>query len=134
MKKYFVCFIYAFIIALAVLDQLIKNLKLENSKPVVRNSNFLFGFLRNYEAIYLIISILLAVIIAAVFLYSKNFLEKIGWLLILSGGISNIIDKVRFNAIIDYFSLLGFSKFNLGDIMIYTGLVVLLSFCLEIKF
>lgn len=132
MKKQLIYFAYTAVITLAVLDQFIKNFKFKRSELAVLNSSFLFGLGGNINKTYLIISIILAAIIAAFFIYLKIFWEKLGLLLIFSGATSNIIDKIRFNAVIDYFSLFGFSKFNLGDVMIYAGVGVILNFKFQI--
>ena len=56
--------------------------------------------------------------------------EKLGTSLVLGGGLSNLYDRMKKGYVVDYFSIrLGKLKkivFNLGDIFIFLGAVILL--------
>lgn len=61
-------------------------------------------------------------------------LEYISWLLILGGGMGNLIDRVRNQVVVDYLSLqfMNFAVFNFADICVCVG-VGLLALCLVLE-
>lgn len=62
------------------------------------------------------------------FLTEQNGVKKAGLLLILSGALSNAIDRLQFGYVIDYFTILyGKLKriiFNLGDFFVFAGMLL----------
>ena len=61
-------------------------------------------------------------------------LEYIGWLFVLGGGIGNLVDRVMNGEVVDYINLLfmNFAVFNFADILVCTGIgLLLLSLLLE---
>jgi len=92
------------------------------------NRGIAFGFGADY---YLIIALYLLIILALVF-YLLNAYRKKHWLsawaltLILTGGCSNLIDRLKYGGVIDYFDLKYFSVFNLADALICLGVVMIL--------
>jgi signal peptidase II len=76
--------------------------------------------------ITLIVSVLFLIIIQAKI---KKILDKKSLLLltfILFGAISNLLDRFLYNAVVDYFDLKYFTIFNLADVMISAGVVILI--------
>jgi len=58
------------------------------------------------------------------------FLERLGWLFVISGALGNIIDRVRFNYVIDFIetAFIEFPVFNIADCFVCVGVgLVLLS-------
>lgn len=77
---------------------------------------------------------LLAVAWYLLFKKPAKKLEYIGWLLVLSGGVGNLIDRVLNGEVVDYFNFLfmDFAVFNFADVLITTGIgLLLLSLLLE---
>lgn len=62
----------------------------------------------------------------------KKRLEYLAWVLILAGGVGNLIDRVARGAVVDLFDTLfiEFAVFNVADICITVGFGLLLLFCL----
>jgi signal peptidase II len=58
----------------------------------------------------------------------KNWLLKTGFTLIISGAISNIIDRIYFGCVIDFIDLRIWPVFNLADIYITIGAIILIFF------
>jgi signal peptidase II len=52
---------------------------------------------------------------------SRSFFQQIPFVLILSGGIGNIIDRVIYGCVIDYIPFAMFSTFNFADALISFG-------------
>jgi signal peptidase II len=125
-----------FVILAVGLDQFTKHLaevKLKDNAPFVvvknvfelyylENKGAAFGILENHRIIFVIISVV--VLIAIVFIYQRLFDKpKFVWLrvvavLIASGAIGNLIDRVRYAYVVDffYFKPINFPVFNVADI------------------
>lgn len=67
------------------------------------------------------------------FLKSKNYLEKISLVLILSGAISNTIDRLARGCVIDFINLKYWPIFNLADIYITIGISLLIVIYIKYK-
>lgn len=62
-------------------------------------------------------------------LVKKSYLSQIYPLtLILFGAISNLTDRLQFGFVVDYFDLNYFTVFNLADMMIVGGIIMLLCY------
>ena len=55
-----------------------------------------------------------------------KFISQIPLLLILGGGISNLIDRVYYGCVVDYIPFLNISSFNFADVCITAGAGVIL--------
>lgn len=75
---------------------------------------------------YIYISILsLAVFVLLVWLFDKKIQNSIGYVLILSGGISNLLDRVTYGGVVDFFSSNFWPTFNFADAFITIGAVLI---------
>lgn len=103
----------------------------------LENQGAAFGILQNQQLFFLISGIV--VFIAATFFYirmphTKRFnLLRVCLVLIISGAIGNMIDRVRLQYVVDffYFKLIDFPIFNVADIYVTVaaiGLVILILF------
>ena len=103
----------------------------------LENRGAAFGLLQNQQAFFLIIASITLLFI--VYLYirmpqTKHYLWlRICMISITAGAIGNMIDRVRFQYVVDflYFELIDFPIFNVADIFATVatfGLVILLLF------
>ena len=56
----------------------------------------------------------------------NNFFSVFACMLILSGAFGNLIDRIRFGYVIDWILLFQLSIFNISDIAIGAGIIILL--------
>lgn len=72
-------------------------------------------------------SIALLAIIAYLFIKRPCKTEYMAWVLVLSGGIGNLIDRILSNVVVDYINFLfvNFAVFNFADILICLGIGLL---------
>ena len=115
---------------LFLFDSSIFKFKLE----ILLNPNIAFGI----PVPPFIITLLLAIIISSLVYYLIKFIQAnqptvvICLTLIISGAVSNVIDRIRFSSVIDYLSLtlynFNWPSFNLAD-----ALIVVTAVCLIIK-
>ena len=77
-------------------------------------------------AIISLISLLIAVIFFLIFFKQERKPEIILLSLILAGAVSNIIDRLTYGYVIDYLYLKNFTIFNLADMMISGGALLLI--------
>lgn len=98
----------------------------------LENKGAAFGLLQNQKWFFVIIgvSFVLLAIFALSYIptYSKYRALRICILLIATGAVGNIIDRVRLNYVIDflYFSYINFPIFNVADIYVSCGTVLLI--------
>lgn len=100
------------------------------------NKGAAFSILQGQQA-FLILFTTIAMVAIAVYLIWKrpdSKLEFIAWLLVLSGGVGNLIDRVMNQQVVDYlnFLFMRFAIFNFADILVCTGIgLLLISLLLE---
>ena len=134
------------VIVCVIFDQWTKMLAIANLKdqtPFViwegvfklqylENRGAAFGIFQNKQ-IYFIVSAII-IFIVAVWFYTKVPMNKrflpirICAVLICAGGIGNLIDRLRFNYVVDffYFELINFPIFNVADIYVTLAAVALI--------
>ncbi len=96
------------------------------------NRGIAFSFLsnsgntRNISMVIAIMLFLIFYILGEIRYFNKlNLYQFIGLLLMACGGISNLIDRVIYGAVIDYIHLWRFPWFNLSDVIIVLGLALI---------
>ena len=97
------------------------------------NSGFPFGFMKKYPQIIRSIPLIITSGILGVFSYllpkKGNIVLKTGLAIILGGSISNLYDRFIRKYVVDYFSInikpIKKVIFNLGDIFIFLGSIIL---------
>jgi signal peptidase II len=111
-------FLFATLVAL---DQFAKYL----SNNFVCNKNIAWS-IPIAPAIFYFVWIAIVTGLIYIFLKSKNIYQKIFLIIILSGAISNIIDRLRFGCVVDYIDLKFFPVFNLADVYITLGIIFII--------
>ena len=132
--------LYTVIIAAVILlDQFTKNLAVEHLKPIdtvpvipdalhltyVTNYGAAFGMLADHRWVFLAVSTV-AIILMAAYLYYKrdeHILLGISMSFIIGGGIGNMIDRTLMGYVVDFvdFRLINFAVFNVADIFVCVG-------------
>jgi signal peptidase II len=99
------------------------------------NSGIAFGININFYLIILFYLIAIPILIwFLVFQYKqKKSLNILAVTLVIFGAISNLIDRVLFGGVIDYFDVKYWSVFNLADTMIVIGVTILIVLSLKDK-
>lgn len=139
--------IIIFSILLAGVDQLIKYLVVENLKPIstvavipglfsltyVENRGAAFGMLSNARWIFILFT--LAIIVAIIFVLFKyrvkSKLFNIAVVLIVGGGIGNLIDRIFYGFVVDYLSVSFFPPVcNFADYCITVGAGIMVIYLL----
>lgn len=97
----------------------------------VENPGAAFGLLANQTTFFIVITCL--VIIGIIVFYhrlahSSRWL-RLGLALQLGGAVGNLIDRLRFGFVIDFFDFRIWPVFNIADMAIVTGVALL---CLEL--
>lgn len=141
--------VYELIIALLIaIDQITKLWALNylnkvGSIPVIENVFHLtyvenrgaaFGMLQNNQIIFIIVAII-ASIYGLYYLHTKkvNLIGKCGILLIISGALGNLIDRIKLGFVVDYFDfkIIWEYVFNTADVFVVVGTILL---CIYIIF
>lgn len=135
---------------LVVIDQLSKyyittTMKLHDSIPVIKdvfeihyihNPGAAWGMLENQQLLFAICAIVASIFGAIYYVkcLQANTMKalRICIVVILAGAIGNLIDRVRFQYVIDfiYFKLIDFPVFNIADCYVTVGFFVMIIFVL----
>jgi signal peptidase II len=98
----------------------------------MRNSGIAFGLFHKYTFVLLtIICILLLVMTIYLykFWYKLQNIIRIALCFIISGGLSNLIDRLFYNSVIDFIdigiNMIRYPAFNTADMYIFIGLITL---------
>lgn len=97
----------------------------------LENRGAAFGILQNQLVFFLISTIM--ILVGITYCYIKMPTQKKFWpiriclILICSGAIGNLIDRIRFNYVVDflYFELIDFPIFNVADIYVTVSAIAL---------
>ena len=132
------------IVALIVLDQLVKAYVVQNialgeikswipnlvSLTYLQNRGAAFSMLQDQQWFFAVITL---VIMAGAIWYLHKHIEDSVWtvfglVLIIAGGLGNFIDRIRLGYVVDMFKFefIDFPIFNVADICLTVGVVVLL--------
>jgi len=107
--------------SLVALDQFAKYI----SNNSICNQNIAWN-IPVYPGIFYFVWIAIITGLIYSFLKSKNYYQKIFLILIFSGAISNVIDRLRFGCVVDYIDFKIWPVFNLADVYITVGAILLL--------
>lgn len=133
------------LLILVAVDQVTKYFVLENLKgrqPVeliegvfelqyLENRGAAFGMLQNGQVFFVFMAVVMMTIIIFVLLKMPVSRKYGPWhvflVMIAAGGIGNMIDRIRLNYVVDflYFSLIDFPIFNVADIFVSVGTIML---------
>lgn len=131
MKKWWFIWIILGIILIS-LDRITKYFFTSTKELLATNSGGLFGMFQGYNFIILILSIILIIIL---FWFIPRFktLEQIGIVFIVSGLISNSIDRALYGGVMDFIQWGAWPTFNLADSSMVGGVlwILLLQFYTE---
>lgn len=103
----------------------------------VENRGAAFGLFQNNQIIFVVVA-LVASIFGLYYLHkNKNIslIGKSGIILIISGAIGNLIDRVRLGFVVDYFDFRFIWEyvFNVADIFVVVGTILLCIYILTIE-
>jgi len=113
---------------LIALDQLAKLLAPQTK------TNFLFTYLCNKNiawnipvnaGVFYSVWIIIAAILIFIFFKTRSYSQKILLTFIFSGAVSNFIDRIRLGCAVDYIDLKFWPVFNLADVYITIGIIII---------
>lgn len=92
------------------------------------NKNIALGIpLKGLFFYFLLIVVLLLIIKILIISYQrKEKKEIVFWTLILIGASSNVLDRLKYGSVIDYFHFFHLTVLNLADVLIFVGAAALL--------
>lgn len=105
--------------AVIIVDQLTKLIATLISTPVLNRGGSGWPFSLLLSCIGLISAVI------GIWLVGDSYQKKIALTAIISAGISNVVDKLIHNGVVDIFTI-GSWEFNIADIIILAGVVALL--------
>ncbi|WP_028307429.1 signal peptidase II [Desulfitibacter alkalitolerans] len=128
-------------IVIVILDQLTKHFIIISMHPnesipvienifhitFVRNPGAAFGILQNQIAFFIVVTIIVIFLLVGVYwkLARENTILTIGLSLQLGGAVGNLIDRIRFSYVVDFLDFRVWPVFNVADMAIVTGVILL---------
>jgi signal peptidase II len=88
---------------------------------LIRNYYFALFFKEKIFYFFIFFLLILIVFLMVFYYQRKNFSHFLFLSFILIGGISNLLDRLFYGFVIDYFIFFNFFTFNLADLMIFLG-------------
>ncbi len=134
------------VVLLIAFDQFTKYLATQYLEPVgsmpfipgvmelryVLNDGAAFGFFagRTWLLIGFTGVALVALAIFAASRKNKTWLERVSYILIISGGVGNLIDRIVSGVVVDFFAttFINFAVFNVADCFVVVGTILLMLF------
>ena len=94
----------------------------------VRNPGAAFGILANKTTFFIVVSAIMIVLIlfGRRFFSTRRIAIHLAFALQMGGALGNLIDRVRFGYVIDFFDLRVWPVFNVADMAIVAGMILLL--------
>ena len=114
--------------ALVGIDQLIKLWASNVLQRFVLNQGMAFSLLSGKQ-LFLILATSAALLLVAYLLFFRSrgkLLQQIAFILVLAGGIGNLIDRVLNGEVVDYINplFIDFAVFNFADILVCVGVAL----------
>lgn len=102
----------------------------------ISNSGAAFGFFQNKTNILIAISIIaiILIIVLKIKLDLKSFLYNISLGFILGGAVGNLIDRIVWGEVTDWFHVVYFAVFNVADSFIVIGFGIIIIIILRTFF
>jgi signal peptidase II len=99
----------------------------------VENTGIAFGLFQGHPEIlsYVIFASVLCLLGGAWFLRNQKFAERLAYGFVLGGAIGNLVDRVRFQHVIDFIDFRVWPVFNLADSFITIGVCLFIYFSLR---
>lgn len=140
---------------LVAADQLIKHWAVENLMPVGTMDFIRFGDLeilglrytentgaafssfsgaRWFLTVFVLVMLVVLVVFTVKYKYKRPFF-LISSVMVISGGIGNLIDRVRIGYVVDYLDvkLFNFAIFNFADVCVVLGAIFMLLFVIFVE-
>ncbi len=130
---------FIFVLILIVIDQLTKLYFIGKhiylfkyfSFNFVANTGISFGFFKGYNILFILISLL--VILFVFYFYNKEKKHSLAFNFILAGAFGNLIDRIFRGYVIDFVDLGFWPVFNLADVFVTCGALLLLYYMMKEK-
>ncbi|MFH1854816.1 MAG: signal peptidase II [bacterium] len=119
-------------LVIVFVDQIIKRfLVIKFPSLVLINSNLAFGINFTSPLLLNILAILLFVVV--IYFFQNKKILSVPVVLILSGAVSNLLDRIFLGGVADYIDFKIWPSFNLADALIFSGSVLLVLQLLKKK-
>jgi len=133
---------YILALIIIVIDQITKyfivsNLTVFQSIPIIenifhityiRNKGMAFGMMQNQRLFFIIVT---TIVLSGIFVYyfknksSVTGIFKYSLFMVAAGAIGNLIDRIRLSYVIDFFDFRMWPVFNIADMAIVCGTIML---------
>ena len=134
---------FVLILLLIAADQLIKYLCILKLQPIgsvevipgllkltyVENRGAALGILQDQRIFFIVITIVFCIILFYILYFYRHhdFFSRFACIVIIAGGVGNLVDRIRLHFVVDYISVSFYSPvFNFADICVVAGVIAAL--------
>jgi signal peptidase II len=98
----------------------------------VHNSGGAFGVLAGKPAVFIAVSMVIAVAAVVVFvvLRGRRPVLRLALVFVFVGAVGNLIDRLTIGYVVDFFEVVGFPVFNVADSCVTVGAILLVLYAL----
>ncbi|MCX6101398.1 MAG: signal peptidase II [Candidatus Bipolaricaulota bacterium] len=98
----------------------------------VHNSGGAFGVLAGKPALFIAVSMVIAVaaVVAFVVLHGRRPFLRLALVFVFVGAVGNLIDRLTIGYVVDFFEVVGFPVFNVADSCVTVGAIFLVLYAL----
>ncbi len=119
--------VFLFIALTFIIRNITSFINLNYSEIILCNYGISFGILiQNYLFWIIWGSVISLLIYFFINSFKKSLLVSISYTLIIVGGVNNVIDRLIYGCVIDYIRIVPWNVFNLADVFISTGAIIIL--------
>jgi len=107
---------------------------IKNNQDILCNEGSAWGIIEN-QLLLKVVTIILITVVIRVYVKEKNKVLRFGWLMIFLGGFSNLLERIIYNCVIDYWKVFSWwPMFNLADVLITFGVfLIVINFSRKIE-
>ncbi len=130
-NKKITLFLVLIALIILVLDRLSKVAALQGAHE--KNYGLLFGLFASAEFRWLFVAVIIWVLCFFIYVLlleevHKNKLLLLGLLLMMTGLLGNLLDRILYGFVVDFISLGNLTTFNLSDVSITAGSLIVLGY------
>jgi len=98
----------------------------------VHNIGGAFGIFPGSGTLFIVVSAIIAIVITGLLLSKRaeSWLLRLGLSIVLAGAVGNLIDRVFYGYVLDFFEIRGFPVFNLADSCVTVGAILIIIYVL----
>jgi|GEM_PF-5742007 len=124
---------WVLLLILLLTDKLVKFYIQSSSENILINKHFIFGQFSFNRVLYFLLVVLALYYFLSAFINTQSWLQIISYSLLISGILSQAIDRLINGYVIDYINIFDITTINMADIYIVCSVSLLIFYYIKIE-